>query len=69
MLAKFLAGQAGVRAHHNGGTDFFAQTLAEVTEAVPARGDRDRPRRPRDGAKPRHNRFIRSAPKGLTGKP
>jgi ATP-dependent Lhr-like helicase len=51
------------------GTDFFAETLAEVTEAVPARGDRDRPRRPRDGGKPRHNRFIRSAPKGLTGKP
>ena len=27
MLAKFLAGQAGIRAHQNGGTDFFAQTI------------------------------------------
>jgi ATP-dependent Lhr-like helicase len=64
-----LAEAAAMVEEVTGGAEYFAETLAEVTEAVPTRGDRDRPRRPRDGAKPRHNRFIRSAPKGLTGKP
>jgi ATP-dependent Lhr-like helicase len=62
-----LAEAAAMVAEVTDGTEFFAETLAEVTEAIPARGDR--PRSPRDGAKPRHSRFIRSAPKGLTGKP
>ncbi len=53
------------------GAELFNETLAEVTDAIPARGDRDRPRRPRGKldearAKARGNaRYVRNAPKGL----
>jgi ATP-dependent Lhr-like helicase len=48
------------------GADLFNEVLAAVTDAVPARGDRDRARRPREAKGGRRNqRFIRSAPKNL----
>jgi ATP-dependent Lhr-like helicase len=53
------------------GMEQFEEVLAQVTDAVRARGDRDRPRAPRrqDEARRRggrNARFVRSAPKGLT---
>jgi len=51
------------------GAEHFAEVLAEVTDAIPARGDRDRARRPRDARDRRgrgFNKYVRSAPKGLT---
>ena len=66
-----LAEAAAMVEEVTGGAEAFTEVLAEVTEGFPARGDRDRPRRPRDRDtdKPRYNRFIRSAPKGLTRQP
>jgi ATP-dependent Lhr-like helicase len=86
-----LAEAAALVEEATGGAELFAEMLADVTDAIPPRGDRDRPRRPRDdrprrprdasgdrgaatvadtGAdKPRYNRFIRSAPKGLKRTP
>jgi ATP-dependent Lhr-like helicase len=63
-----LAEAAALVEEATGGAELFNEVLAEVTEAIPARGDRDRPRRPRgDRAKDgRYNRFVRNAPKGLT---
>uniref|UniRef100_UPI003558978C ligase-associated DNA damage response DEXH box helicase n=1 Tax=Falsiroseomonas oryziterrae TaxID=2911368 RepID=UPI003558978C len=51
------------------GAEHFAEVLAEVTDAIPARGDRDRARRPRDRDPKRargFNKYVRHAPKGLT---
>ena len=64
-----LAEAAAMVEEVTGGVEHFSEVLAEVTEAIPPRGDRDRPRRPRDAARAkggRNARFIRSAPKGLT---
>jgi ATP-dependent Lhr-like helicase len=65
-----LAEAAALVDEATGGAEAFNEVLAEVTEGIPARGDRDRVRRPRqkDGARAgRYNRFVRTAPKGLTG--
>jgi ATP-dependent Lhr-like helicase len=64
-----LAEAAAMVEEATGGADAFSELLADVTEAIPARGDRDRPRRPRSGGDRRGGRFIRSAPKGLTRTP
>ena len=49
------------------GDEVFAGLLADVTEGVRVRaGVVDKPRHQRPD-KPRHNRFIRSAPKSVTG--
>lgn len=48
-----------------GGADAFNEVLAAVTDAIPARGDRDRARRPSDARK---SRFIRNAPKFVGGR-
>jgi ATP-dependent Lhr-like helicase len=52
-----LAEAAALVDEATGGLDAFMETLAEVTEEFPVRGDRDRPKR--------YNRFVRSAPKSL----
>lgn len=66
-----LAEAAAMVEEATGGAEAFAEVLAEITDPIPARGDRDRPRRPRQRAdrKSRGGRFIRSAPKGLTRTP
>jgi ATP-dependent Lhr-like helicase len=64
-----LAEAAAMVEEATGGAEAFSELLADVTEAIPARGDRDRPRRPRTGGDRRGGRFIRSAPKGLTRTP
>jgi ATP-dependent Lhr-like helicase len=64
-----LAEAAAMVEEATGGAEAFSELLADVTEAIPARGDRDRPRRPRSGGDRRGGRFIRSAPKGLTRTP
>lgn len=63
-----LAEAAAMVEEVTGGAEAFTEVLAEVTDAITARGDRDRPRRPREraGDKPRYNRFLRHAPKGLS---
>jgi ATP-dependent Lhr-like helicase len=57
-----LAEAADLVADATDGADVFSEILANVTEAIPPRGDRDRVRRPRDG-KHRHQRFVRNVPK------
>jgi len=52
-----LADAASLVLDATDGAESFNEVLAEVTEAHPPRARRDTP------AKPRHNRFIRSAPK------
>jgi ATP-dependent Lhr-like helicase len=52
-----LAEAAALVDEATGGIDAFMETLAEVTDELPVRGDRDRPRR--------YNRFVRSAPRSL----
>jgi ATP-dependent Lhr-like helicase len=48
------------------GAELFSETLAELTDHIPARGDRDRVRRPRDRARDsRSRRLPWKAPKGL----
>jgi ATP-dependent Lhr-like helicase len=42
-----LAEAAALVAEATGGAEAFGELLAEVTDHIPARGDRDRPRRPR----------------------
>ena len=66
-----LAEAAALVAEATDGAERFNEVLAGITDPIPARGDRDRPRRPRGspGEPRRHNRFIRSAPKGLTRLP
>jgi ATP-dependent Lhr-like helicase len=66
-----LAEAAAMVEEATGGAEAFAEVLAEITDAIPARGDRDRPRRPSQRAdrKSRGGRFIRSAQKGLTRTP
>ncbi|MBU8539915.1 ligase-associated DNA damage response DEXH box helicase [Falsiroseomonas tokyonensis] len=59
-----LAEAADLVAEATDGADLFNEILANVTEAIPPRGDRDRARRPRD-PKRRNARFIRNAPKNL----
>ncbi|MDO9501933.1 ligase-associated DNA damage response DEXH box helicase [Falsiroseomonas sp.] len=59
-----LAEAADLVAEATDGADLFNEILANVTESIPARGDRDRVRRPRD-PKRRNARFIRSAPKNM----
>ncbi|MCU0886880.1 MAG: DNA ligase-associated DEXH box helicase, partial [Rubritepida sp.] len=54
-----LAEAAALVDEATGGLDRFMETLADLTEEVPVRGERDRPRR---GA-PRRSRFVRTAPK------
>jgi ATP-dependent Lhr-like helicase len=50
------------------GAERFSELLAEFTDPIPARGDRDRPRRPRE--RPRFGyRAARGAPKGLARTP
>jgi ATP-dependent Lhr-like helicase len=52
-----LAEAAALVDEATGGMEAFMETLANVTEEFPVRGDRDRPKR--------YNRFVRSAPKSL----
>ncbi|OYW09776.1 MAG: hypothetical protein B7Z53_02290, partial [Rhodospirillales bacterium 12-71-4] len=59
-----LAEAADLVAEATDGADLFNEILANVTDAIPARGDRDRARKPRD-PKRRNSRFIRNAPKSL----
>jgi ATP-dependent Lhr-like helicase len=68
---SLLAEAAAMVEEATGGTEAFSEVLAEITDPIPARGDRDRPRRPSQRAdrKSRGGRFIRSAPKGLTRTP
>ncbi|PWS37370.1 ligase-associated DNA damage response DEXH box helicase [Falsiroseomonas bella] len=47
------------------GAELFSETLAELTDHIPARGDRDRVRRPRDRARDNRRRLPWKAPKGL----
>lgn len=66
-----LAEAAALVEEATGGAEHFTEVLAAVTDPVPARGDRDRPRRhrPVDEARAkagRNARFVRSAPKGVT---
>lgn len=50
------------------GEEIFSEVLAEVTEGIRVRGgDVDKPRKRRREEKPRFNRFIRNAPKSVTG--
>lgn len=60
-----LAEAAALVAEVTEGEEVFAETLAEVTEGVRIRGT---PARPRKDQRPRFNRFIRSAPKMVTGR-
>ena len=63
-----LAEAAAMVEEATGGAEAFSEVLAEITDPIPARGDRDRPRQRAD-RKSRGGRFIRSAPKGLTRTP
>ncbi len=54
-----LAEAAALVDEATGGLDRFMETLADLTEEVPVRGERDRPRRDA----PRRSRFVRTAPK------
>jgi ATP-dependent helicase Lhr and Lhr-like helicase len=63
-----LAEAAAMVEEVTGGSELFNEVLADITEGVPARGDRYRAH-DRTPEKPRYNRFIRSAPKGLTRQP
>jgi ATP-dependent Lhr-like helicase len=60
-----LAEAAAMVQEVTGGAEMFNELLAEATDAIPARGDRDRPRRPPAGDRGRR-RFPYAAPKGLT---
>jgi ATP-dependent Lhr-like helicase len=67
-----LAEAAALVSEVTDGAEAFNEVLAAVTEGVRARGDRDRPRRPRGGGEDRRRggrnaRFVRGVPKGLTG--
>ncbi len=69
-----LAEAAALVADVTDGAEIFSEVLANVTEGIRPRGDRDRPRRPRKIEEARakagpNGRFVRSAPKGLTRTP
>ncbi|PZW48764.1 ATP-dependent Lhr-like helicase [Humitalea rosea] len=61
---SLLAEAEALVAEATDGTDHFYGLLAEVTDAVPSRGERHVPRR---GGGPRKSRFIRHAGKAVTG--
>jgi len=61
-----LAEAAALVEEATGGAESFGELLAEFTDHIPARGDRDRPRRPRDARlRAGASRFPMRAPKGL----
>jgi ATP-dependent Lhr-like helicase len=71
-----LAEAAALVEEVTGGEEIFAETLADVTEGVRVRaGVVDKPRHAGKGVhsqddkrqRPRRSRFIRSAPKSVTG--